>query len=71
MLGMMPPEFVNIVFPETSWSEFFVNTKVGSFSFVRNYLDHRSCFVELDGGWARGVLDVGIVRSSRNANSIT
>lgn len=28
MLGMMPPEFVNIVFPETSWSEFFVNSKV-------------------------------------------
>lgn len=28
MLGMMPPEFVNIVFPETSWKEFFVNSKV-------------------------------------------
>lgn len=28
MLGMMPPEFVNIVFPETSWGEFFVNSKV-------------------------------------------
>lgn len=28
MLGMMPPEFVNIVFPETSWNEFFINSKV-------------------------------------------
>lgn len=28
MLGLMPPEFVNIVFPETSWNEFFVNSKV-------------------------------------------
>lgn len=25
ILGLMPPEYVNIIFPETSWSEFFLN----------------------------------------------
>lgn len=28
LLGMMPPEYIHVVFPETSWSEFFVNSKV-------------------------------------------
>lgn len=28
VLGMMPPEFIHVVFPETSWSEFFLNSKV-------------------------------------------
>lgn len=28
ILGMMPAEYVNIVFPETSWNEFFLNSKV-------------------------------------------
>lgn len=28
ILGIMPPEFINVVFPETSWSEFFLNSKV-------------------------------------------
>ncbi|KAK9736610.1 Sodium:neurotransmitter symporter family [Popillia japonica] len=27
LLGMMPPEYVNVIFPETSWSEFFTNPK--------------------------------------------
>ncbi|GJQ74572.1 hypothetical protein Trydic_g21433 [Trypoxylus dichotomus] len=27
LLGMMPPERVNVIFPETSWSEFFTNPK--------------------------------------------
>lgn len=28
ILGLMPPEFVNVIFPETSWGEFFLNPKV-------------------------------------------
>lgn len=28
LLGLMPPEYVNVIFPETSWTEFFSNTKV-------------------------------------------
>lgn len=28
ILGMMPPEYVSVVFPETSWGEFFINSKV-------------------------------------------
>ncbi|KAJ8932876.1 hypothetical protein NQ314_014356 [Rhamnusium bicolor] len=27
LLGLMPPEFVNVIFPETSWGEFFLNPK--------------------------------------------
>ncbi|XP_076267742.1 sodium-dependent transporter bedraggled isoform X2 [Rhynchophorus ferrugineus] len=27
ILGLMPPEFVNVVFPETSWGEFFLNSR--------------------------------------------
>ncbi|KAH1022786.1 sodium-dependent transporter bedraggled isoform X2 [Dendroctonus ponderosae] len=27
ILGLMPPEFVNIIFPETSWGEFFLNSR--------------------------------------------
>ncbi|CAH0553029.1 unnamed protein product [Brassicogethes aeneus] len=27
ILGLMPPEFINIIFPETSWGEFFINPK--------------------------------------------
>nr|XP_022903756.1 sodium- and chloride-dependent glycine transporter 2 [Onthophagus taurus]XP_022903757.1 sodium- and chloride-dependent glycine transporter 2 [Onthophagus taurus] len=27
LLGMMPPEYIHIVFPETSWGEFFLNSK--------------------------------------------
>ncbi|XP_017784559.1 PREDICTED: uncharacterized protein LOC108568137 isoform X2 [Nicrophorus vespilloides] len=27
LLGMMPPDLMNIIFPETSWNEFFVNSK--------------------------------------------
>ncbi|XP_056631200.1 sodium-dependent transporter bedraggled isoform X2 [Diorhabda sublineata] len=27
ILGLMPPEFVNVIFPETSWGEFFLNPK--------------------------------------------
>ncbi|KAJ8982729.1 hypothetical protein NQ317_019520 [Molorchus minor] len=27
ILGLMPPELVNIIFPETSWGEFFLNPK--------------------------------------------
>lgn len=28
LLGMMPHEFVHVIFPETNWSEFFLNSKV-------------------------------------------
>lgn len=28
ILGMMPPEYINIIFPETNWEEFFLNPKV-------------------------------------------
>ncbi|XP_060523939.1 sodium-dependent transporter bedraggled isoform X2 [Cylas formicarius] len=27
ILGLMPPELVNVIFPETSWTEFFLNPK--------------------------------------------
>ncbi|RZC33827.1 uncharacterized protein BDFB_002644 [Asbolus verrucosus] len=27
ILGMMPPEYINIIFPETAWNEFFLNPK--------------------------------------------
>ncbi|XP_050515599.1 sodium-dependent transporter bedraggled isoform X2 [Diabrotica virgifera virgifera] len=27
ILGLMPPEYVNVIFPETSWGEFFLNPK--------------------------------------------
>ncbi|KAG5900530.1 hypothetical protein JTB14_022837 [Gonioctena quinquepunctata] len=27
ILGIMPPDYVNVIFPETSWGEFFLNPK--------------------------------------------
>ncbi|CAG9825106.1 unnamed protein product [Phaedon cochleariae] len=27
ILGLMPPEYVNVIFPETSWGDFFLNSK--------------------------------------------
>lgn len=39
LLGMMPPEYVNVIFPETSWSEFFTNPKVSHFIiFINEFL---------------------------------
>lgn len=28
ILGLMPAEYIGVVFPETSWQEFFMNSKV-------------------------------------------
>lgn len=31
LLGLMPPESVHIIFPETNWAEFFLNSRVSTF----------------------------------------
>jgi hypothetical protein len=68
ILGMMPTEYINIIFPETTWNEFFLNPKVNRRVPSRNSMI--GVFSELVGGGARDLPHLGHPGDGRHADSV-